>query len=346
MKRLLYLAILISFSGFSQVPAYYNGIDFSQSGPSIYDQLQNLITNTHNEISYSECWDALKAADLETGSTTVVTLIYGHDDSDGNVVTDRTRDKNNNGGNNGQWNREHVFPKSLANPDLGTSGPGSDAHNLRASDVQQNGNRASKKFTESSGIPGTVSSNWYPGDEWKGDCARIIMYMYLRYGTQCIPADVGTGSLNSTDANMANMFLEWNNDDPVSQFEKDRNDAIQSFQGNRNPFIDNPRIAYKIWGGPMAEDTWGGLSTQTDENGLITVYPNPITEDIFYVSGLHTVGLDSVKLYNMEGALIQALDLEQLVKDGGVSVQHLPAGTYILNIIQDDANYQRKLIIQ
>jgi endonuclease I len=52
--------------------------------------------------------------------------------------------KTNYGGSSGQWNREHTFAKSLGNPDLGTSGPGSDAHNLRSSDVDMNGDRGNK----------------------------------------------------------------------------------------------------------------------------------------------------------------------------------------------------------
>lgn len=345
-KTLLFALMLVASAGFSQVPAYYNGINFSASAASIYTQLSTLVTNTHDEITYSECWDALKEADLETGSTTLVTLIYGYNDGDGNPVTDRTRDKNANGGDVGQWNREHVFPKSLGNPDLGTEGPGSDAHNLRASDVQQNGNRANKQFTESSGNAGSVSGNWYPGDEWKGDCARIVMYMYLRYGTRCKPISAGTGSINSSDVNMANMFLEWNNDDPVSQFEKDRNDAIQNHQGNRNPFIDNPRIAYKIWGGPMAEDTWGGLSAEENQNDLLIVYPNPITDDVFFITGLNTIDFDSIKLYSIAGQLIKSLDVNQLINNGGVSVDHVQNGTYILSIVADDQTIQRKVIIQ
>ena len=246
MKKTFFLAAtLVAFNGFSQVPAYYQGIDFSASSSSIYNQLSTLITNTHNEITYTECWDALKEADLETGSTTLVTLVYGFDDGDGNPVTDRTRDKNNNGGNVGQWNREHVFPKSLGSPDLGTEGPGSDAHNLRASDVQQNGNRSNKKFTESSGNAGSVSGNWYPGDEWRGDVARMVMYLNIRYGE------------NFNKVGGISLFLKWNVEDPVSAFEVQRNEVIYAAQGNRNTFIDNPYLATLIWGGNAdAENKW------------------------------------------------------------------------------------------
>ncbi len=59
---------------------------------------------------------------------------------------------------------------------------------------------------------------------------------------------------------MPNIFLEWNEEDPVSEFERTRNNVLQSIQGNRNPFIDNPYLATRIWGGPQAPDTWNTLS--------------------------------------------------------------------------------------
>jgi len=348
MKKLFTLLLsVLSCAGFTQVPAYYSSVDFTQPAGAIHSQLSTLITTTHTAISYSECWDALKEGDLDFGSTTMVALIYGYDDGDGNPITDRTRSVNSNGGNIGDWNREHVFPKSLGNPDLGTSGPGSDAHNLRASDVQQNGNRSNKLFTDGSGNAATSGTNWYPGDEWKGDCARIVMYMYLRYGNQCIPTNVATGSINSQDVNMANLLLDWNNDDPVSQFEKDRNDAIQNWQGNRNPFIDNPRIAYKIWGGPMAEDTWGNLAISTISlYSELNIYPVPLSDDILYVSGISNSDVKSLQLQSVSGQIVQQLDLNQLVLNGGVSMDSISSGTYILSFIFEETVVQKKVIIQ
>lgn len=348
MKKLITLLLsLCVITGFSQVPAYYSSVDFTQPSASIHSQLSTLITATHTAISYSECWDALKEGDLDQGSSTMVALIYGYDDGDGNVITDRTRAVNSNGGNVGDWNREHVFPKSLGNPALGTSGPGSDAHNLRASDVQQNGNRDNKMFSDGSGNAATTGSDWYPGDEWKGDCARIVMYMYLRYGNQCIPINVATGSINSQDGNMANLLLDWNNDDPVSQFEKDRNDAIQNWQENRNPFIDNPRIAYKIWGGPMAEDTWGNLAISTISlYSEINVYPIPLNDGILYVSGISNSDVKSLQLHSVSGQIVQQLDLNQLVLNGGVSMDSIESGTYILSFIFEETVVKKKVIIQ
>jgi len=68
--------------------------------------------------------------------------------------------------------------------------------------------------------------------------------MYIRYPNQCLPNNVGVGSTSySTFGDMPNVFLDWNAQDPVSQYELNRNNILQTIQGNRNPFIDNPYLA-------------------------------------------------------------------------------------------------------
>lgn len=247
-----------SFNIPSELSEYYKDVDFTLTGTSLKDALAVTIANTHTtNLSYTpDVWNVLKQSDLDLTDNSKVVLIYGYSDTDGNYVTDRTRDKDANGGNTGDWNREHVYPKALGNPNLGTSGPGADAHHLRPSDVTFNNQRSSKKFANGSGNAGDVSGNWYPGDEWKGDVARMIMYMYLRYGNQCLPKNVAVGSVVASDSNMISLLLEWNADDPVSDLEIQRNNVVANKQGNRNPFIDNPYLATVIWNGTEAENTW------------------------------------------------------------------------------------------
>ena len=85
--------------------------------------------------------------------------------------------------------------------------------------------------------------------------------MYIRYGDRCKPNVVGIGSSSATPDDMIDLFLKWNVEDPVSDFERQRNtyhDSQQTYaQGNRNPFIDNAYLATRIWGGTAAEDSWG-----------------------------------------------------------------------------------------
>lgn len=247
-----------SFTIPADLSSYYNDVDFTLTGSSLKDALATKTIGSHTKfLSYTpDVWNVLKKADLSATDNTKVLLLYGYNDSDSNTVNDRTRGKNNNGGSSGDWNREHVYPKSLGSPKLGTSGPGSDAHHLRACDVSFNSQRGNKKFATGSGNAGNSSGGWYPGDEWKGDVARMMMYMYLRYGNQCLPKNVAIGTTVSSDANMIQLFLEWNAKDPVSDIEKQRNTVISEAQGNRNPFIDNPYLATVIWGGDIAENRW------------------------------------------------------------------------------------------
>lgn len=256
--------LICTISAFSQIPAYYNDVNLNQSSTALKDALAIKIISTHTtNLSYTPgVWDALKQSDLDPTDSSKVLLIYGWDDTDSDITNDRTRGKDVNGGGTGVWNREHVFSKSLANPNLGTSGPGADAHNLRPCDAQRNSSRSNRKFEDGSGNSGiTASGNWYPGDEWKGDVARMMMYMYLRYGNQTLPTGVAVGTVNATDSNMINLFLEWNAEDPVSALEMQRNPVLENLQGNRNPFIDNPAFATQIWGGPQAEDFFGGTGS-------------------------------------------------------------------------------------
>lgn len=257
---LLHLILCLAFASFAQIPSYYNNVNLNASGQHLKQSLANKITSTHTRnVSYTPgVWNALKQSDLSLNNRSKVRLIYGYNDYDGNSSTDRTRNKYANGGSSTDWNREHVYPKSLGTPNLGTSGPGTDLHHLCPADVRRNSSRNNRKFADGAGHSTiTAQGHWYPGDEYKGDVARIILYMYLRYGSRCLPKNVGVGANIANDANMIQLFLKWNVEDPVSSFEDQRNNSIASIQGNRNPFIDNPVFATQIWGGQPAEDRFG-----------------------------------------------------------------------------------------
>ncbi|WP_340198491.1 endonuclease [Ascidiimonas sp. W6] len=320
-QKLLYLFLLASVVAFAQVPSYYNNVNLNLSGTALRDELATKIIVTHtNALSYTPgIWEACKATDLDPNNSANVLLIYGYSDSDGNYVTDRTRSVNANGGNMGtDWNREHTFPNSLGNPSLnssGTSGPPyADAHNLRASDVRMNSNRGNKKFASGSGNAGDSNGGWYPGDEWKGDVARIAMYMYLRYGSQCYPTLVANGNTNTADSNMIDLLLQWNAEDPVSVYEDARNTYHNSnatyAQGNRNPFIDNPAFATQIWGGPQAEDRFGNTGGGTDTqapSAPASLVASSITQtgvSLNWINSTDNVGVTAYNIYR-NGSLFQ-----------------------------------------
>lgn len=297
--------LFISALCFGQIPEYYQGIDFTQSPESVKSELEDLVRDTHQyRLSYTpQTWYALKTIDLEPENPENVLLVYGFDNDDELLINDRTRDKDlscHTTDCTGLWNREHVYPKSIGNYDI-DSWPGSDVHALRACAGDMNVYRYNYPFAPGSGNAHIVSSyRFYPGDEWKGDVARMIMYMYLRYPDRCLPNYVGDDD-NTYHQDMPDIFLEWNAEDPVSYYEINRNNLIESdYQGNRNPFIDNPYLATMIWGGPQADNTWEELSTNEVLDEAFAFYPNPTKDKIMYLYDDFT----SIKVYNIEGKLV------------------------------------------
>ncbi len=360
MKQLYTLLLSLSvIAVFAQdgAPAspYYDGFNFEQTGTALRNALANKITVTHvDNLSYTPgVWEALKRTDLDPESSNHVFLLYGYSDNicPGSTSDDnfhRRRSKNENGGDpNCEWNREHVYPQSLGNPDLGQEGAGADAHHLRACDVDRNGERGNKLYNSGSGNSGDSGSGWYPGDEWKGDVARILMYMYLRYGNQCLPKNVVMGATAASDPNMPALLLQWNAEDPVSEYEDNRNtylgNASNAYgQGNRNPFIDNPYLATMIWGGPAAQDRWGIATTEDYFTTHLSIYPNPaINQEVNIYS--ETV-LEEIQLINLNGQLIQYIQ-QPKAENNTYTLNNLPQGFYILQVTSGSQTAVKKVIV-
>lgn len=357
MKKLFTTLLLISISLINAqagAPAspYYNGFNWTLTGTNLKDALATKITTTHtNLLNYTpEVWNAIKRVDLDPNNAANVLLIYGWESgADADVTNDRSRDKDNNGGTNGQWNREHIFAQALGNPDLGQDGPGADAHMLRACDVQRNGSRGNRLYAAGSGNSGNVGTNWYPGDEWKGDVARILMYMYLHYGTQCLPTYVTFGTTIASDPNMPNILLQWNAEDPVSQYEDNRNtylgNASNTYgQGNRNPFIDNPYLATVIWGGPIAQNRWPNIFLSTPEfitSDFVSIYPNPAT-DVINIKA-ETV-IDEIDIITINGQILQQIK-NPVFNNNSYSISNLPKGFYFIKFASASNSATKKVII-
>ena len=338
MKTKLFITLFWSFvfgtaSIGAQIPEYYSSVNFTQDGNALKDNLSTLIINTHTTLipynsGSTDTWDVIHESDLDVSIPNNVILFYGYDDTDNDTFNDRTRAiayQQSSSSCIGYWNREHVFAKNLANPNLETDfpGPGTDVHNLRAADCQMNSTRNNNYFRDGSGNS-FLDEDFYPGDEFKGDVARIILYMYLRYPTQCEPINIGVGD-RTYASDMPNIFLEWNEEDPVSEFELNRNDVIYSFQGNRNPFIDNPYLATLIWNGPNAEDSWGVLSMSDLDSQTEFIHPT-ITQDYVYIEGLE-LSKDALKIYNQLG---QALEFH--LEGNKINISSFSNGVYFIRI--------------
>ena len=316
-KQLLFLSISLYSIIILAQESYYNDVNLNLTGISLKEALATKIITTHtNNLSYTPgIWNAVMVTDMNPIDNSEVLLIYGFEDgSDSNSSNDRERNINDNCTSSscvGLWNREHAYATSLATPDLdqdGTNGPPyADAHNLRPIDSQRNSSRGNKRFIEGTGNSGATGTGWYPGDEWKGDVARIIMYMYLRYDDRTLPSNVGIGSNSDTPDDMIDLFLQWNAEDPVSDIEKQRNPYHENTsnsdaQGNRNPFIDNPRLATRIWGGPEAEDIWGIYSNTDTEapsvpSGLTASNITTYSVDLSWNASTDNIGVSSYDVY-------------------------------------------------
>lgn len=218
-----------------------------KTGNSLKTELHNIIDH-HTELSYSAVWEALKKTDEDPANANNVILLY----------TGRSQAKSTNGGGVDDWNREHVWAKSHG--DFGTAmGPGTDLHHLRPTDVSVNSTRGNLDFdnggTEHSEALGNYfdSDSWEPRDEVKGDVARMLFYMAVRYEGDV--SDEPDLELNNTVNNgtapyhgKLSVLLQWNTQDPVDDRERRRNDIIYSdYQHNRNPFIDHPEWVNEIW---------------------------------------------------------------------------------------------------
>ena len=318
MKYIYPLFLFITTLSFSQQAYYSNGqnnVDFTLTGEDLYNALALKISNNTNASTYTygDVRDDFEVMELDpddnTNSNVLLTYGYVNALSCTSGQTDRRiRDKNNFGGAVCDYNREHVFARSNANPGMGSvsngdTGIAADPQNLRATDVQRNGSRGSRLFGNGSGNSGVLGNgNYYPGDEWKGDIARIMMYMYTRYGDRCLPELNASGSKQGT-TDMLQILLQWNADDPVSELEDNRNNFLEAPYGNRNPFIDNPALATVIWGGTPAEDRWGNILSNIDfQIEKIKIYPNPASGNEMNIISNFDV---SAEVYDVLGKKVQ-----------------------------------------
>ena len=148
----------------------------------------------------------------------------------------------------GGMNVEHTWPQSFFSKQLPMK---SDAHHLMATFIHPNGMRSNLPFGEVRG-QGEYSNSggaklgqgvFEPPDAAKGRVARAVMYFYTRY----FDRNIYNGAFSQQFwNNNIEMFLRWNRQFPPTQDEMRRNDLVEQFQGNRNPFIDDSSLADRI----------------------------------------------------------------------------------------------------
>jgi len=243
---------------------YYTLSD-TLSGEALKGALHRIIRN-HTVFSYKQVWEILPETDLDPSDSGRLVLLYTLRSQ---PVAHRDRGTKFDYESNGytlidSWNREHVWPKSHGFPDE-TDTAYTDLHHLRPGDRSVNSARNTRSFGEgdlvyldNGGKIETANKTskeswvWEPSEQIKGDIARMVFYMAVRYegpGYDLELVDSIVPRQNSLPIlGKLSTLLDWHRQDPVSSWEKRRNDLIfYNYQGNRNPFIDNPDWVDAIW---------------------------------------------------------------------------------------------------
>ena len=254
----LIMFVLASFGLWAQIPnGYYNSAN-GKTGDELKIALHDIIKGHHvvsyngllNAFAYTDCKPNGKIWDIYSNfEYSLSTGLCGDYEQEGDC-----------------WNREHTWPQSWFNEQ---TTPRSDLFHVYPTDGFVNGQRSNYPYGEvnnpiytsgngsklgpcvTSGYSGRV---FEPIDEYKGDIARSYFYMSVRYYSE--DSDWGTsGMTNKSEIKpwAMTMLLRWSDEDPVSDKEIARNNAVYGYQNNRNPFIDHPEYAHMIW-----DENWQG----------------------------------------------------------------------------------------
>ena len=353
MKIFFTAFLILSIGLFSDIPeGYYNGTE-GVNGEDLKTVLHGIIDN-HVEYSYDDLRDfILKHTDEDTANSNKVICLY----------TGWSYDKDDFGGGASDWNREHVWAKSHG--DFGNNPPcGTDAHHIRPTDVTVNSRRGNLDFdnggsayTDGDGATGCYvdSDSWEPRDEVKGDVARMIFYMAVRY-----EGDNGEIDLEMADNSNSSpsgqplhgkksTLLEWHHLDPVSSWEIRRNDRVYEYQENRNPFIDHPEFVERIW---------EGVSTNTVELSFlpaISVYPNPFNPQTTVTVSFEKPQQNpvSISIFNIKGEKVKTFIENEIIPDNysfiwngdNDSYSTVSNGIYFVNVSHKGGNQSKKLML-
>ena len=258
MRRFFIQIMMLLFATTAIAQAeYYTSIDGTKGGAALKTALYNLIKN-HQQISYgsgtSSTWGAFYTTDavIENGQRRVLDM-YSNEKryfgSKGSAVSG--------------MNIEHSVAKSWWGG--GKNNAYCDLHHLNPSDQNANSRKSNYPlgeltsvswdngvtFVGKANIDGSSQNAYEPCDEYKGDFARTFMYMFTCY--QDLTWEYTWMNYeNSTYPTLkpwaVELLLKWHKQDPVSEKEVNRNNAVYAVQGNRNPYIDYPQLADYVWG--------------------------------------------------------------------------------------------------
>ncbi|MFT4265447.1 MAG: DUF6359 domain-containing protein [Nocardioides sp.] len=224
----------------------YYASAIGKTGTALRTSLHAII-KTQTTFTYDNAWTALQALDQDPNNSSNIITIYSR----------LSLPKTQHGTGVDDWNREHVWAKSHG--DFGTvKGPGTDLQMLRPEDMTVNSTRNNLDFDAGGNAVSQCSGCYYdsdsfePPDASKGEVARIILYMAIRY-----EGDDGFADLEPNDSvnngtnpyiGRLSLLLQWNDEFPPTAAEGTRNQLVYTdWQKNRNPFVDHPEWADAIF---------------------------------------------------------------------------------------------------
>lgn len=277
-NTLLLIAAVFAMTTSANVPVgYYNSIN-GKRGQDLKNAAHQLLKN-HTVMTYSSLWYHFQSTDCHFENPNQVWDMYSN-------ITRYYRGSSAVSG----MNREHSFPKSWwggtqvdAYTDLNHLYPSDAEANLaknnyplgEVSTVYFN-NGCTKVGTPMAGQGGGCSTVFEPDDEYKGDFARTYFYMATCYQdyTWKYTYMVSNSSWQTLNQWSINLLLKWAREDPVSEKEVARNEAVYKIQNNRNPFIDNPLLAEYIWGNHYGEAFYVDQSGEEPQGDPTLITPN------------------------------------------------------------------------
>jgi len=341
-RRLLPVFILICLAGTvaGQPPEGYYNSAAGLTGKALQQALHDIIDG-HTQLEYSALWQSFSATDIKADGVTVWDI---YSDKPGGTpaytYTIFTKQCGTYQKEGDCYNREHSFPKSWFNdlPPMYT-----DLFHLYPTDGWVNNKRGNLPYGETSSpswtstngsMVGPSSVQGYPGnvfepiDDYKGDLARTYFYIATRYygeDSQWPGSDMTTGAQPKPWA--VPMLLAWHLADAVSVKEISRNNEVYKYQGNRNPFIDDPILAEKIWG------TLNSVEKTREDRLSMTLWPNPANDFLNISISGHSCSGSIVYVYDRGGCLVIMATAEEGIAT--VSTAELPAGIYFLTISCD-----------
>lgn len=258
------MSLFVASISQASIESYYGSLE-TKSGYELKSALKAVIKEGHVAQSYESLIKVYAKSDIDTTYEKDGTIldIYSEDPQTKDPYAYRPEDACGVYKGEGHcYNREHLFPQSA----FGKRPPmKSDFFHIYPTDGYVNSRRGHLPFGEV-GIPSWTSQNgskigkntfgkfkgevFEPIDEFKGDIARALLYFAVRYEDEIITFKHemlnGTKTQVYADWFIA-LLLKWHRQDPVSKHEIKRNEEGFKYQGNRNPFVDHPEWAEKIW---------------------------------------------------------------------------------------------------